>query len=498
MKKDKNFAVNFKKGAVAVYLFILTFVFMMQSPLCIWRPYGETGTDSSVFKTVALYMEKGFMPYKDIFDHKGPLIYLYNYIGLKIEYWRGIWIIEFISLMITFLLIYKIERLICNRVYACLTLLIVSAPLYYYFESGNLTEEYALPFITAALFIFCDYFLNDKINSFRLLLCGFSFAAVCLLRVNMITVWVVFCIGVLVKCIQEKREKVLIRYIIWFVIGAVLLMLPIIIWLVFNGAFGDFIKDYIIFNQTYTNKDSAPLSSKIEAFISFINNTEILIAVLTSCYLAYKKRDLFHIIYFAYALTSFLFICMSGMLYQHYAMVLVPMISYLYAKIFQLGERNEDNFSNTSNIVIIYLLTTLAFPLWLNGVNHAVSTYYTRDDNREWNGTTTNVVKYVVDHTDEEDRIVVWGNWDIIYARSKRLCSSKYSYVYPIAWVDEKIFPQYYQELRENKPKLIITKDGMDLTMQQFIEENGYFQADIIDNMVSIYTINEANLADDN
>lgn len=94
------------KIGIGCILFMITFVFLMQSPLNILLPNGNSATDSSVFKTIALCMEKGLMPYRDVFDHKGPLIYIYNWLGMKIAYWRGIWAIEFISLFVCFVYIY--------------------------------------------------------------------------------------------------------------------------------------------------------------------------------------------------------------------------------------------------------------------------------------------------------------------------------------------------------------------------------------------------------
>ena len=71
----------------------------------------DAGTDQSVFQTVALMMQKGYMPYLDSFDHKGPLIYLINYWGMMINKRHGIWIIEFIAIWITYAALYKIARL---------------------------------------------------------------------------------------------------------------------------------------------------------------------------------------------------------------------------------------------------------------------------------------------------------------------------------------------------------------------------------------------------
>lgn len=103
------------------------------------------------------------------------------------------------------------------------------SPLFECFEGGNLTEEYALPFIAASIWIFLDYFINNNINTIRLILCGLSFAAVLLLRANMVAIWIVMCIAVLVKCIRDGCIKELVKYLIFFISGALALILPVVI-----------------------------------------------------------------------------------------------------------------------------------------------------------------------------------------------------------------------------------------------------------------------------
>ena len=87
IEKNKENLIVFIAAAV------LAFFFLLNSPIHIWR-LADTDVDSSVFKTVALMIDKGYMPYKDSFDHKGPLIYVLNYWGLKISYYRGVWLFE--------------------------------------------------------------------------------------------------------------------------------------------------------------------------------------------------------------------------------------------------------------------------------------------------------------------------------------------------------------------------------------------------------------------
>ena len=103
-----------------VLLFIASaFVILLESPLHPWGD-GQISTDSSVFETVGMMMHKGFMPYRDSFDHKGPLIYFYNWMGQFLGY-RGVWVIEYVSLLVTLVIMYRTARIICSRVWAVVT-----------------------------------------------------------------------------------------------------------------------------------------------------------------------------------------------------------------------------------------------------------------------------------------------------------------------------------------------------------------------------------------
>lgn len=462
-----------KKAAVAVSLFAITFVFLMQSPLNIWVHNGNTLIDSSVFRTVALHMQRGLMPYRDIFDHKGPLIYIYDWLGMEIAYWRGIWIIEFISLFVCVILLYKIARLICNRLYSCLVVLIAMAPLYVYFEGGNLTEEYAMPFIAGALYIFAEYFLKGKINRVRLFLCGFSCAAVCLLRANMISVWAVFCIAVLIQCILQKRTKNLIFFLVWFFIGAAAITIPIFTWLAGNGAFVDFIQDYWIFNIMYTKKGtwSTPLSKRIN-FNYFLNTPYVLVSAISAIYTGKQKKDLFHLFYVIYIFSTLLLICMSGMPSDSYGMILVPMMVYPIAYIF--SELEKDGKKVFGGIAM-YLLVILALPTWIEkGLNKAITCYYERENTYIRTDDVGKVAEFIFENSDRDDKITVWGNWDIVYAVTERLSASKYSYQFPIDEVDDTIMDTYFRELQENLPKMVIGTGRPLGRMETFLLENNY------------------------
>ena len=61
MKHARTYA---KHAGAALYSLLLAIPLLLDSPLNFLTNFGEPGTDSSVFRTVALYMDRGYMPYK--------------------------------------------------------------------------------------------------------------------------------------------------------------------------------------------------------------------------------------------------------------------------------------------------------------------------------------------------------------------------------------------------------------------------------------------------
>ena len=65
-----------EKGFVFLYMMAMTFIITLQNTDSIWGN-GQTWVDTSVYKYVAWTMDLGYMPYKDAFDHKGSLVYIF-------------------------------------------------------------------------------------------------------------------------------------------------------------------------------------------------------------------------------------------------------------------------------------------------------------------------------------------------------------------------------------------------------------------------------------
>lgn len=499
LKCNGNEKISRKNTIIsAIWIFTLAFLFSLKCPMNVFQ-VGVSGTDSSVFQYVARVILRGGMPYVDAFDHKGPLLYLINVVGLLINQWRGIWLVELGTLYITFLLIYKTARLMCSRRASHIVVLCATAALFSYFEGGNMTEEYAMPCIAAALYIFLDYFLNSRIGKVRLLVCGMTFGAVCLLRINMAVIWAVMCVAVLIQCIAAKQYKQLIFFLTYFVLGFVLFVGPILIWLAANGALSACVQDYLLFNLSYSSDPiRASGANKASATLEFLNNSFVLTALAVSIFLAEKKKDIFHYAYILFIVCSVLVTGMSGQKYMHYGMIFIPMLTYPFACVASMVCNEYSKNKSAVLVIFLILLVKQVFPVWISAADNGIKQYYSQAESymESTAAKTRNIIRC---YTQDDDEIIVCGNWNIVYNLSNRFAASRYSYQAPIGDISSEIREEFFEDLRENMPKVIVlSKKSIELQRtMDFIDEYGYvhvWQSD--DGKADIYLRGDSQMSD--
>ena len=101
--------------------------------------------DSSAFLYIGKRMAEGKLPYRDLFDHKGPLLYLIQrMLGMALS---AAYMLELAGLVTE------------NRESTYLAVLaVLGACGWMVWQGGNFTEEFALPWIACAASICCIFF----------------------------------------------------------------------------------------------------------------------------------------------------------------------------------------------------------------------------------------------------------------------------------------------------------------------------------------------------
>ena len=59
------------------------------------------GYDSAMFQTIGKYWVEGYLPYVDLYDHKGPMIFFINALGYGLGGRNGVYIIQVLSIALS-------------------------------------------------------------------------------------------------------------------------------------------------------------------------------------------------------------------------------------------------------------------------------------------------------------------------------------------------------------------------------------------------------------
>jgi hypothetical protein len=383
---------------------------MMLSPL---SPISGniSSNDSSMYLVIGRGILHGKAPYLNFVDNKGPIIYFINAIGLFIGGTLGVWCLEVISLLVYVYFAWKISEYFGKPLYNLLGVLGSLLILSKWFQGGNFSEEYALPFITVSFYIFIKYFLsqNNIIPKFENIVLGICFGITFLLRPNMFGVWAGFCLVITIQAITKKEYLLFSRYILLFIVGVFIVLIPIMLFLLYKKAFNEFIFYVFKFNFKYASAESTP----ILYILSLIR--QIWNAFLPLClgvYLIVIKRESQHFLYYAGYILSLIFTiilnCLSWRAYPHYNMTLVPLyipaLTCLVAKIFSYDRIGQNQFERFG---IPWFLTIIILGSYIPSSNTGIISNLTSNAKQNMKC----IGKTIDDNTSQGDKIMIIGGF---------------------------------------------------------------------------------------
>lgn len=213
-----------------------------------------TSSDSSIFMLIGKGITEGKLPYTDLFDHKGPVLFWIEALGWAIGGRTGIWILETLCAAASVLLIMKI----CNMLNADFLLPAAGTAMVYltYFGRGNLCENYSLPLVYLSLFFVVKYYKSGKITHppVYAFIYGICFGLLAFIRVNNATVICAFILVIMIRLIAAKEFGNLAANLLSGILGILAVAGPICLYFYLHGALQDMIFCTFTYNLVYTTK----------------------------------------------------------------------------------------------------------------------------------------------------------------------------------------------------------------------------------------------------
>ncbi len=220
--------------------------------------YQVMGSDSPFFELIGMGITQGKVPYVDLFDHKGPLLFFINALGFSFGIGKtGLFLLQTVWMTATFILLYKLALLFLSgdRRKAFFAVLLSALPLIDFITEGNQCEEWMLPFICLCLLCSCRYVLSpDRKHSPSLsLMYGAAFAILFYIRPNdaVMQIGGIY-FGLFLIWIVRKEYRQILPNIAAFLGGCILVSIPLWWYFIARDSVPDFLYGMIIHNLRYT------------------------------------------------------------------------------------------------------------------------------------------------------------------------------------------------------------------------------------------------------
>ena len=209
------------------------------SPLYPYNPWD----DVNVFFVLGRGIIHGKVPYRDLFDHKGPLLhFIYAFAALISERsFIGVWIVECITASIYSVFSWKIVKLYTVTKKHSIILMPLFLGIIYsmgVFNFGGNAEELCFPLITVILYFGLRAIVSgDGLpGNKEAVICGVLAGALFWIKYSFLGFVLGFCIYILFLTIKRRDFKRLWSLVWRFLLGFVLISVPVIAYFLINNS----------------------------------------------------------------------------------------------------------------------------------------------------------------------------------------------------------------------------------------------------------------------
>lgn len=242
---------NMEDKARLVFWAIFAFLICYYSSYV--SPYYEIpmGCDSIIYHLMGRGMMEGLVPYRDLFDQKGPLIFLiygFSYV-LCGSYWL-VFVLEVFAVMVSMVFCYKTALIfVSGRKAFIISLLVVySLCNFQCYGGGGHPAELVLPFQFAAVYAVCRVYWHAGHFVKMGLIFGAGISAALMLKFNLVAFWLIPCVYGLSRAWNAGKARAFIGSMGGMI---VLTLVPCLWYFYSHGALRDLYEGYVNFNVGY-------------------------------------------------------------------------------------------------------------------------------------------------------------------------------------------------------------------------------------------------------
>ncbi len=319
-----------------IFILIISFILLTICSMTSFLYPIHNRVDQNCFMTVGRGIVNGQVPYRDLFEHKGPYVYFMHAAAVLISpaSFIGVFFIQFAFLIVFMVYIKKIASLfVSEKVSYYITLfttaLILTTNCYL---RGDNTEEYGFTLITVSIYYLLVHYLkgnNDFVRGRIFFLNGIFIGFIFWSKFNLLGYWGGWLVFSLIPILIKRDYRYFIRSVCLFAAGFIVITIPLIIYFGLNNALYDLFYTYFYCNIfLYTKKNIfIKLFSLILGFIkNLLQNPVFTIVKVLGIYyfiikdVYIKNKTCRHALLVSYLLL-YLGVYWGGVWYDYYILI---------------------------------------------------------------------------------------------------------------------------------------------------------------------------------
>lgn len=234
-------------------IFFLLYFSYLTSPL-FPKAYGW---DSAFFQLVGNGMTRGYLPYRDFYDMKGPWLFFIEYAAQLLWPGRtGIFLLQCVSLGVVLFLCRQIYRKYFGGsgiVWSLVTVLPLYVVLASTIEGGNLTEEWSLPFLFLPIYFAMEFIMGEEKRHKPLygFIYGVCFGVITLIRITNAVMICAIVLAVSIYLWKNGEWKNFWQNAAAFLAGVAAAFLPALLYFGYYGEIGAMLECVFVFGFVY-------------------------------------------------------------------------------------------------------------------------------------------------------------------------------------------------------------------------------------------------------
>ncbi len=286
--------------------------------------------DPNTYFTVGKSMFHGLVPYRDVFDHKGPYLYVLHGIAWLIDHdgFLFIWMVEIACCYFFLLFSFRILKLFAGEgilwLVPVLSLLVYTSDAFY---RGDSVEELSLPLLSYALYLTIRSLKGEgHIEHREFFLVGITSGIIFWMKFNLSGFYLAWVALPLVQALKDKDYALIRSMVLGVTLGVIAVTVPVLFYFSYHHALDSLIDVYFITNifqygNSYTTDLPGALFSLSKILKSIFKNPELWALIFLGLVFLWKEYRILFTQVLLMIFTGFLFIFGKGSWYRYYTLI---------------------------------------------------------------------------------------------------------------------------------------------------------------------------------